>query len=173
MNRSYFTVAEVNAMLPRVHQAARKVQRGAIRLSELSKVLFGEGPPQSDTMVDGEYMADVDALTEGMEAIIEMGGEIKDLSKGLVDFPSLYQGREVLLCWRPGEESVCYWHDTDAGFAGRAAIENEDDFRGDPEGKRPTEGNGVSAGEAQGETEGEVDGEAGADALRKPDGESN
>ena len=173
MNRSYFTVAEVNAMLPRVRQAARKVQRGAIRLSELSKVLFPGGPPQSDTMVDGEYMADVSSLMEGMEAIVEMGGDVKDLSKGLVDFPSLYQGREVLLCWRPGEERVHYWHEPEAGFAGRSAIENEDDFRGDPEGERPAEGNDVSAGEAQGDAEGEVDGDSDPDTFRDPEGESN
>jgi hypothetical protein len=134
-------------------------------------VLFGEGPPQSDTMVDGEYMADVTTLVEGMEAIVEMGGEVKDLSKGLVDFPSLYQGREVLLCWRPGEERVHYWHDPDAGFAGRSAIENEDEFRGDPNGERPVEKGGAPAGEAQGDAEADVAGDA--DALRDPDPESN
>ena len=173
MNRNYFTVAEVNAMLPRIRQAARKVRRGAIRLSELSKALFGGVPPQSDTLVDGEYMADIDTLMEGMEAIVEMGGEVKDLSRGLVDFPSLYQGKEVLLCWRPGEDRVYYWHEPDAGFAGRNAIENEEDFRGDADGDRPAEPDDVPAVEPQKDADGEVDDGTDADAPRDPDGESS
>jgi hypothetical protein len=47
---------------------------------------------------------------------------LKDLNLGLLDFPSLREGREVYLCWRYGEETVEYWHDTDAGYAGRQKL---------------------------------------------------
>jgi hypothetical protein len=51
---------------------------------------------------------------------------VKDLDTGLLDFPTLYQGREVYLCWRLGESQINYWHGVDEGFAGRKAI--DDDF---------------------------------------------
>jgi hypothetical protein len=46
--------------------------------------------------------------------------QIKNLHRGLVDFPAIVAGREVFLCWEEGEEDVEYWHDLDAGFAGRS-----------------------------------------------------
>ena len=85
----------------------------------------------SDTLVDREYLKGVSILTEGVETIGEMGGQLKDLSMGMVDFPSMFRGREVLLCWMPGEEKIGYWHDPEAGFAGRSAIEDENEFHGD------------------------------------------
>lgn len=48
--------------------------------------------------------------------------QVKDLDRGLVDFPAIMAGREVFLCWEEGEEDVEYWHDLDAGFAGRAPL---------------------------------------------------
>jgi hypothetical protein len=50
------------------------------------------------------------------------GAQLKDLRTGLVDFLSRRQGREVFLCWRYGEPEVRYWHDLEAGFAGRQLI---------------------------------------------------
>jgi hypothetical protein len=47
---------------------------------------------------------------------------IKDLSRGLVDFPSMMGGREVFLCWEKGQQDIIYWHDLDAGYAGRHSI---------------------------------------------------
>jgi hypothetical protein len=131
MSKTHFNVAEVNAMLPRIQKAARMVQQGANRLTELSKELFDGQQPQSDTLVDRDYMTGVSILVEGVETIGEMGGQVKDLSMGMVDFPSMYKGREVLLCWMPGEDKIGYWHDPDAGFAGRSAIEDENEFHGD------------------------------------------
>jgi hypothetical protein len=52
-----------------------------------------------------------------------VGVEVKDADSGLVDFPALRDGHEVLLCWRLGEESVDHWHDREAGFAGRKPID--------------------------------------------------
>jgi len=46
--------------------------------------------------------------------------QVKDLERGLVDFPALREGREVFLCWEQGEAEVAFWHELDAGYAGRA-----------------------------------------------------
>ncbi|MDE0506470.1 MAG: DUF2203 domain-containing protein [Candidatus Poribacteria bacterium] len=47
---------------------------------------------------------------------------IKNIDPGLVDFPHLRDGREVYLCWQFGEDEIRYWHDVDAGFAGRQPL---------------------------------------------------
>jgi hypothetical protein len=52
-----------------------------------------------------------------------MGIELKDPEQGLIDFRSIREGREVYLCWKLGEERVSHWHEIDAGFAGRQALE--------------------------------------------------
>src|SRR4051794_4820972 len=48
--------------------------------------------------------------------------QLKDRAQGLIDFPSEMDGRPMLLCWRLGETSVQYWHEVDAGFAGRQPL---------------------------------------------------
>lgn len=50
------------------------------------------------------------------------GAILRDINSGLVDFLALREGREVYLCWRYGEDQVYYWHDIDAGFAGRKLL---------------------------------------------------
>ncbi len=132
MTPRYFTVAEVNRLLPRLRPAVEKVREGSRRLADLGESLFPEGQPVCDTVVDQDYLGAVQALSEALAAVGSLGGQMKDLRMGLVDFPSLLEGREVLLCWMPGEDAVRYWHDLHAGFKGRAAIENETDFHGDP-----------------------------------------
>lgn len=64
----------------------------------------------------------VEALREQIEAIQETGCVIKDIEVGLVDWPALHQGREVLLCWKYGEPEVGFWHELTTGFAGRRPI---------------------------------------------------
>lgn len=71
-----------------------------------------------------------DALAE-MEAI---GVQVKDLDKGLLDFPCLIDGRTVLLCWKLGEKEIGFWHSIEDGFAGRKPL---DPRFGKPERERP------------------------------------
>lgn len=65
-------------------------------------------------------------LKQALEGIQETGCVIKDLDVGLVDFPTVFRGREVYLCWKLGEPSIGFWHGTEEGFAGRKPI--DDDF---------------------------------------------
>jgi hypothetical protein len=75
------------------------------------------------------------ALTAAVERVNKLGAQIKDLDIGLIDFPAMYQGREVLLCWKLGEERIAWWHGTDEGFKGRKAI--DDEFREHHRGSTP------------------------------------
>jgi len=64
-------------------------------------------------------------LKEAMERLEQYGCVVKDLDIGLVDFPTLFHGREVYLCWRMGETGIRYWHGVDEGFAGRKQIDSD------------------------------------------------
>jgi len=69
---------------------------------------------------------------ETVERIQQMGCVVKDLNIGLLDFPTLFRGVEVYLCWRLGEPSIRFWHGVDEGFANRKRIDREfrDQHRG-------------------------------------------
>jgi hypothetical protein len=69
-----------------------------------------------------------------VEKIHETGCIVKDLDKGLVDFPTLFRGEEVYLCWKMDEPAIEFWHRIEDGFAGRTAIDQEfrDNHKGDP-----------------------------------------
>ena len=75
------------------------------------------------------------SLRQVLEEVQELGCVVKDLDIGLVDFPTLFQGREVYLCWKLGEPAIAFWHGIDEGFAGRKAIDQ--DFREHHQGDRP------------------------------------
>jgi hypothetical protein len=60
-----------------------------------------------------------------VNAVHRRGAIVKDLDTGLVDFPALRGGEEILLCWRLGEEEVAYWHGLEEGFAGRKRLDPE------------------------------------------------
>ncbi|MDE3112896.1 MAG: DUF2203 domain-containing protein [Chloroflexota bacterium] len=58
-----------------------------------------------------------------VRSIAEMGAEVKDLDVGLIDFPSVHRGRPICLCWKLDEgDRIEWWHDIDAGYAGRRPI---------------------------------------------------
>jgi hypothetical protein len=62
------------------------------------------------------------ALTECVEQITGAGAQIKSLDEGLLDFPSLRDDEQVLLCWKLGEDEIAYWHGPEEGFAGRKPL---------------------------------------------------
>ena len=76
----------------------------------------------------------LEKLKTAVEGIQETGCIVKDLEKGLVDFPTLFRGQEVYLCWKMDEPAIRFWHGIEEGFAGRKQIDQEflDNHRGDP-----------------------------------------
>jgi hypothetical protein len=63
------------------------------------------------------------SLRAALQQLEDMGVQVKDLEIGLVDFPTLYRGREVLLCWRLGEPDIAWWHGAEEGFRGRKPVD--------------------------------------------------
>lgn len=72
-----------------------------------------------------KMLPDFDRLDALLHQFQDMGIEIKDLTIGLIDFVALYDGREVYLCWKYGEDSIQFWHEIETGFQGRRLIDWE------------------------------------------------
>jgi hypothetical protein len=130
-----FTVGEANSMLPLIRAIvadlvplARYVMDRRERLSLLSG---GRSRDPSDlyqeelAQIEEELADDTRRLTEYLEELRQLGVEPKSATDGLVDFPSIVQGRPVYLCWKLGEPEVRYWHDLEAGYAGRRPLPAE------------------------------------------------
>ena len=119
-----FTVQEANALLPDVRKIVGKIQRAhrkIARYSEDAKKAAEAAERGGGGFSDGvAYAFVLTELTVQISELEALGVQLKDFERGLVDFPSLRDGRVVLLCWQLGEgDELEWWHDVDAGFAGR------------------------------------------------------
>jgi len=122
-----FSVEEANALLPTVRGILRRIRRAHKRLlsyQTAAKEAAASAEQGGGGMSDGvRYAVILMELTTFMSEIESLGVQLKDFTRGLVDFPSLRDGRVVLLCWQLDEgDSVEWWHDVDAGFAGRTPL---------------------------------------------------
>jgi hypothetical protein len=126
-----FTLAEANALLPRLREIlaemqAKKAELDQVRgdLGQMTATASGNGhllAQQIDRKRrDGEELAN--RLNELLGEIHRLGCEMKGLEEGLIDFRSEREGRLVYLCWRLGEDTIAHWHEIDAGFAGRQPL---------------------------------------------------
>jgi hypothetical protein len=127
-----FTSAEANALLPEVEPLAREMVAGRQRLEQaqerqeaLAARIAGNGggiPPSELAEAQEEVERAAEEVARCIGAIQELGALVKDLELGLVDFPSVRDGEEVLLCWRLGEEEIAFWHGHDEGYAERKPL---------------------------------------------------
>ena len=130
--RKLFTMEQANAALPLVRAICTdlsQLSREVIdRRERLSQLLHGRerksyGPYSEElTQIEEELEKDSLRLQEYVEELRALGVEPKNGPEGLVDFPSLMEGRIVFLCWKLGEPEVLFWHELDAGFMGRQPL---------------------------------------------------
>jgi hypothetical protein len=128
----YFTPAEANEALPTVRPLVEEVvahrralAEAAGKRAELGRVVAGNGGgvDTSDfATLDAEAAREAAEIAGLVSRIQALGILVKDLDRGLIDFPALREGEEVLLCWELGEEQVEYWHGLEEGFAGRKPL---------------------------------------------------
>ena len=123
----YFTLQEANETLVTIRPLMDEVQ--TIR----EKILANQPeawPAIEKSAGNGGNRAlsnrvqDFEKLDALVHLIQDTGVLIKDVNIGLLDFPALRDGREVYLCWQHGEGEIAFWHEVEAGFAGRQPIEN-------------------------------------------------
>ena|SRR5215213_2388483 len=122
-----FTVQEANALLPDVRSIVGKIQRAHRQLTryrdEAMKAAEAAERGGGGIPAGVAYASILTELTVQLAELEALGVQLKDFERGLVDFPSLREGRVVLLCWQLGEgDELEWWHDVDAGFSGRTPL---------------------------------------------------
>ncbi|HNQ73789.1 MAG TPA: DUF2203 domain-containing protein [Verrucomicrobiota bacterium] len=122
--QKHFTPEEATAMLPELRGwlaqlkgFREQIERDDKRLTSLQ----GPGHDLGGDLVN-QWVRAVAGLQTTLGEFARRGILIKDLERGLVDFPALIGGKEVFLCWEEDEETVEFWHDLDAGYGGREKI---------------------------------------------------
>ena len=124
-----FTLAEAQSLLPRLRSLLGDVGEQWEHVRKLNPEVQ---KARDNAQFDGysksgvEYVEAVSHLMSLMHQIKDLGVLVKDLDKGLCDFPYMRDGRVVYLCWHLGEERIEYWHDIETGFAGREPLDETD-----------------------------------------------
>ena len=139
-----FTHAEAQRLLPEVGKLLRdalgaktEYQEAERIIQEMSErvMLLGGVMVNREQAINSRSRRDAAAamLKTAIEAVQETGCVVKDLDIGLVDFPTLFKGVEVYLCWKLGEPAIEFWHGVDEGFRGRKPIDRDflEHHRGD------------------------------------------
>ena len=120
----HYTLEEANAALGWVGEVITALRSAREGLSdEEAREALAEAGPQNGGGDPGRVVSEAflqlrDSLARLQEAEIVL----RDLDRGLVDFPAIRDDREVYLCWLEGEDEIGYWHDLEAGFAGREPL---------------------------------------------------
>ena len=120
----HYTVDQANAALEWVAERIERVRDAREGLTDeeareaLSDAAPGNGGGAPGRVVSEAFLA----LRAAVGELEEMEIVLRDVDRGLIDFPAIRDGREVYLCWEEGEDRVEYWHDIDAGFGGRQAL---------------------------------------------------
>ena len=124
-----FTVEEANRTLPLVSRIVadlvREHQQWEDKVREFELATVGSSPEKPDAIAE-LLQAEAQRLARDIEGYIaelsDLGVICKGMDTGLVDFRGQIDGRDVYYCWKLGEPSVMFWHEIDAGFAGRQRL---------------------------------------------------
>ena len=132
MRHRLFTLEEANELVPWLEATFQRLVPAQEELTALQSRLLvlqrqrrsnGASSSQSEvTQVQQEQDRLGQRFEESIREITNQGILVRDVARGLVDFPSIREGREVYLCWIGGEEQIEFWHETDRGFAHRQPL---------------------------------------------------
>jgi len=124
MHHRHYTVGEANAKLDLVGRIVRRIRDARRRLTaegfnpefvSLAELTGGAWPGREHAQAALE-------IALGFDRLEELDLVVRDLERGLIDFPSLLDGDEVYLCWMLDEPAVGHWHAVEAGFGGRRPL---------------------------------------------------
>jgi len=122
--RKHYTLEEARALLPKIREWFTEIHELRRRLKQLDEriaQLISDGADAGGDSVHNQ----VKLLSELQSALQEFERreiQIKDVDRGLIDFPAIVGGREVFLCWEQDEEDIEFWHELDTGYAGRERL---------------------------------------------------
>ncbi|MBA2506769.1 MAG: DUF2203 domain-containing protein [Thermoleophilaceae bacterium] len=120
----HYSLAEANAAIPWVTERLERMRAARVLLNDeearqaLTHASSSNGGGEPGRVVSEGFLELRSALAElqGAEVVL------RDLEKGLIDFPAMREGREIYLCWEEGEDEIGFWHDTESGYGGRQPL---------------------------------------------------
>ena len=123
----HYSLEEANASLPRIAELLGELREARARFADSeARAALTEAAATNGGGAPGRVVSE--GFLQLRSALVELRDReivLRDLDRGLVDFPSLRDGREVYLCWEEGEGEIGFWHDLDSGFAGRRALADD------------------------------------------------
>lgn len=132
----FFSLLEAEGLLPEVERLLRSLadlkseyeeaDGGMTTIKQRIAMAGGMTPPREEVaLLHNRKGAAARGLKAKVDQLQEMGVQLKDMETGLIDFPTLYRGQEVYLCWKLGEKGIGFWHHVEDGFRGRRPIDKE------------------------------------------------
>jgi hypothetical protein len=120
----HFTLEEARTELPWVRRQLAALRDARERLTDSeTRHALADGSPTNGGGEAGRRVGEAFVeLQNGIAAFDRRGIVLRDLDRGLIDFPSVRDGQEIYLCWIDGEDDIGFWHELDAGYAGRQAL---------------------------------------------------
>ena len=122
--KHHYTREEARALIPKVKEWLEELTTTKTQIDSLDRKLskaLGLGDDLGGAMVN-KYVKLLVELRDILQKFAEREIQIKDLDRGLVDFPAFVGGKEVFLCWEKGEDDIEFWHDLDTGYGGRERL---------------------------------------------------
>jgi hypothetical protein len=126
IHERHYTLDEASELLPRVVGLIATMRAARDRLGDReAREALSEAGPTNGGGEPGRTVSEAFVqLRDAMAELRALDVVLRDLDRGLLDFPSLRDGREVYLCWQDGEDAIGYWHEPEAGFAGRRPLDD-------------------------------------------------
>jgi hypothetical protein len=126
IHERHYTLKEASELLPRVVELIAQMRTARDQLGDReAREALSEAGPTNGGGAPGRTVSEAFVqLRDAVAELQELEVVLRDLDRGLLDFPSLRDGREVYLCWQDGEDAIGFWHDPEAGFAGRQPLDD-------------------------------------------------
>jgi hypothetical protein len=124
IHERHYTIEQANAAIEWVRERIDRMRSARVQLGDeearaaLSDAAPGNGGGPPGVVVSNAFVE----LREALRELQEIDVVLRDLDRGLIDFPSLRDGREVYLCLEDGEDEIGFWHDLETGFGGREPL---------------------------------------------------
>ena len=121
----HYTPDEANALLAKLKPLLRELRAAKDRLTDAeAHSVLADAAPANGGGGEGRQVGEAFLEVRGMLAELEaLEIVVRDLDRGLVDFPAIVEGREVYLCWELGEDEIGFWHDLEGGYGGRHRLD--------------------------------------------------
>ena len=126
IHERHYTLEEASELLPRVVELIAQMRTARDQLGDReAREALSEAGPTNGGGAPGRTVSEAFVrLRDAVAELQELEVVLRDLDRGLLDFPSLRDGREVYLCWQDGEDAIGFWHEPEAGFAGRRPLDD-------------------------------------------------